>query len=53
MSDSHRPYVVATEDGADDMDETDPKVTGGQDAYEFLEKVKTPRKLPPIPPLRD
>lgn len=53
MSDSHRAYTVFPENGADDMDEDDPKVTGGQDAYEFLEGVKTPRRLPAIPEMDD
>jgi hypothetical protein len=50
MTDAHREYVVAASNGADDMDEDDPKVTGGQDAAEFLATLETPRQLPAIPP---
>ncbi len=53
MSDAHREYVVDSENGADDMDEDDPKVTGGMDAADYLDTVKMPKKLPTIPPLRD
>ena len=50
MSDAHRPYVIGTENGCDDLDEEqDPKVEGGMDAYEYLETLSTPRELTPIP----
>lgn len=57
MTDAHREYAVATDNGCDDMDmdEEAPKVTGGMSAVEFLASLpRTPRhKLPKIPPMDD
>ncbi len=51
MTNAHREYVVASDNGADDLPDEDPKVmVDGKvvDAADYIATLKTPRKLPTI-----